>query len=210
MSILAALSVLLLMFSVVFPSRNGPQNKTKSVTMNNCTLQEVQQLGSKVLEKIFKNYDQNLVPKAAGVDVEVDVIIQTVSEISEVSYSFKADVLFSQIWHDPALRFDHITNCLTNLTLNYKMIEKLWAPNVCVINSKKTEVHHSPTPNVFLLIFPNGTVWTNHRVVIQAPCEMDFTTFPMDETRCTLLFESYSFNIGKVQHSWKKVKNYVD
>jgi len=88
---------------------------------------------------------------------------------------------------------------------------------VCFVNSKKTEVlylpiatavytltltlfkvHYSPTPNIFLLIFPNGTVWTNYRVAIQAPCKMDFTAFPMDRAVCELQFESYSFNVGKV------------
>lgn len=166
---------------------------------SNCTLEEIQKLGSEVLTNILRNYDQNLVPNPLGVDVEIELIMQVVSEISEISYSFKSDLLYSQIWHDPALRFDHITNCLTNLTLSHKMMDRLWVPNVCFINSKKTEIHSSPTPNVFLLIFPNGTVWTNYRVAIQAPCDMEFTAFPMDEAKCELLFESYSFNVGKVR-----------
>uniref|UniRef100_A0A915J2T7 Neurotransmitter-gated ion-channel ligand-binding domain-containing protein n=1 Tax=Romanomermis culicivorax TaxID=13658 RepID=A0A915J2T7_ROMCU len=165
---------------------------------NDCSLEKLQKLGGEVLTKILDKYDQNIMPNAKGVDVEIELIMQTVTEISEISYSFKSDLLFSQIWHDPALRFDYITRCFTNLTLSHKMIDKLWVPNVCFINSKKTEVHYSPTPNIFLLIFPNGTVWTNYRVAIQAPCIMDFTAFPMDRALCELMFESYSFNVGKV------------
>lgn len=33
---------------------------------------------------------------------------------------------------------------------------------------------------------------------VEAPCELDMTSFPMDSQRCTLLFESYSFNTAKV------------
>lgn len=47
---------------------------------------------------------------------------------------------FSQIWYDPRLRYDHISHCVQNLTLDYTMVEKIWTPNVCFVNSKKTEV----------------------------------------------------------------------
>lgn len=172
--------------------------RTPKPPITDCTPAQTQMLGTKVLQEILKHYDNNLVPSPHGVDVEVELIIQSISEISEISYSFKSDLLFSQIWHDPGLRFDHITTCLINLTLSHRMIEKLWLPNVCFVNSKKTEIHASPTPNIFLLIFPNGTVWTNYRVVVQAPCKMNFTVFPMDVVHCELIFESYSFNAGKV------------
>lgn len=167
-------------------------------SLTDCSLTHIQYMSTRVLKEILKNYDNNLVPSPDGVDVEVELIIQSISEISEISYSFKADLLFSQIYHDPGLRFDHLTKCLLNLTLSHRMIERIWLPNVCFINSKKTEIHASPSPNVFLLIFPNGTVWINYRVVIQAPCKMNFTVFPMDVAHCFLVFESYSYNVGKV------------
>lgn len=53
---------------------------------------------------------------------------------------------------------------MQNLTLSHRMVEKLWLPNVCIINSKGSLIHHSPTPNVFLAILPNGTVWINYRL----------------------------------------------
>jgi hypothetical protein len=33
---------------------------------------------------------------------------------------------------------------------------------------------------------------------------MDFTVFPMDKATCTLTFESYSFNVGKVRLWWRR------
>lgn len=55
-------------------------------------------------------------------------------------------------------------DCVQNLTLSYRMVEKLWLPNVCIVNSKGSLIHQSPTPNVFLSILPNGTVWINYRL----------------------------------------------
>uniref|UniRef100_A0A915EMT8 Ligand-gated ion channel 50 n=1 Tax=Ditylenchus dipsaci TaxID=166011 RepID=A0A915EMT8_9BILA len=168
--------------------RGNPDN---SCRLNNDTL------AKSVLETIMMNYDKRNVPQVNGVDVKVDLIIQAMSSISENS-----DVLFSQIWRDPGLAFDNITRCLPNLTLSHRTIDDIWLPNVCFQNSKSTSIHASPTPNIFLLIFPNGSVWANYRVKVESPCELDMTTFPMDVQRCTMSLESYSFNVGKVRLDW--------
>lgn len=39
---------------------------------------------------------------------------------------------------------------------------------------------------------------------MESPCDMDFTFFPMDRVECTTVFESYSFNVGKVRLHWKR------
>lgn len=100
-------------------------------------------------------------------------MIQSVAQVSEISSTFTLDLLFSQIWHDPRLRFDHLTDCLQNLTLGHAIIDRLWTPNVCFVNSKKTEIHTSPSPNIFLLLYPNGTIWVNYRLQVQGPCDMN-------------------------------------
>uniref|UniRef100_A0A0N4Z4U0 Ligand-gated ion channel 50 n=1 Tax=Parastrongyloides trichosuri TaxID=131310 RepID=A0A0N4Z4U0_PARTI len=165
-------------------------------TINNDTLAKT------VLEQIMYNYDRKNVPNAKGVDVQVDLIIQAMSSINENTASFTADVLFSQIWEDKGLHFDNITRCLPNLTLSHRTIDDIWLPNVCFQNSKSTYIHNSPTPNIFLLIYPNGTLWVNYRVKVEIPCELEMTSFPTDYQKCEATFESYSFNVGKVRLSW--------
>uniref|UniRef100_A0A7E5A0Y8 Neur_chan_LBD domain-containing protein n=1 Tax=Panagrellus redivivus TaxID=6233 RepID=A0A7E5A0Y8_PANRE len=183
-------------------------NNSDSIKDENggCVLGKADKAATRILTEMLKNYDRNLVPSIQGVDVDVELLIQKVSEINELYSSSKMDILFSQIWHDPGLNFtaEEGANCLTNLSLSFRMVDSLWLPNVCLVNSKASSVHSSPTPNIFLAILPNGTVWMNYRVVVESPCHMDFTTFPMDRIVCSTIFESYSFNVGKVRLHWKR------
>lgn len=91
------------------------------------------------------------------------MMVQSFTEISEFTSSFRADVWFSQIWVDPRLNFLEHHLCLSNLSMSWQTLDKIWTPNVCFANSKDVKVHASPNPNILLLIFPNGTVWVNYR-----------------------------------------------
>lgn len=79
---------------------------------------------------IMRHYDKNSVPSPSGIDVSVDLLIQSIEEISESRESVTADLLFSEIWMDSRLRYNHLTSCVTNLTLGYQMVDRIWLPTV--------------------------------------------------------------------------------
>ncbi|EJW83518.1 dopamine-gated chloride channel [Wuchereria bancrofti] len=190
--------------NIEMPSKLLTLSKThqlKQVTEQHCGTNN-DKLAKLVLEHLMLSYDRKTVPIADGVNVKVDLMVQAISSISEMTASFTADVFFSQIWLDPGLAFENVTKCLANLTLSYRTIDDIWLPNVCFQNSKSTSIHSSPTPNIFLMIYPNGTIWANYRVKVEAPCELDMSSFPMDVQRCTMTFESYSFNVDRVRLDW--------
>ncbi|CAJ0581995.1 unnamed protein product, partial [Mesorhabditis spiculigera] len=162
-------------------------------------------ISQQVLSTMFDDgYHKNTLPsKNKATEVVIEFVIQSIGQISEITSGFTLDILFSQIWHDPRLRFEHMTPCLSNLTLGYQMVDQLWTPNVCFVNSKKTEIHSSPTPNIFLMIYPNGTVWVNYRLQVIGPCQVDLSLFPMDVMVCELVIESYAYNSAKVVLNWR-------
>ncbi|VDM53722.1 unnamed protein product [Angiostrongylus costaricensis] len=164
-----------------------------------CVLGQAEKAATRILTELLSKYDRNLVPKMKGVDVDVELLIQSVSEISEIQSASTMHILFSQIWHDPGLSYEQEegAQCLTNLSLSHRMVDNIWLPNVCIVNSKGSVIHKSPTPNIFLAIFPNGTVFSNQLAFFP-------TFFPMDRVMCTTIFESYSFNVGKVRLHWKR------
>lgn len=50
----------------------------------------------------------------------------------------------NEVWVDPALNFEHLSPCKHNLSMSHQVLEKLWTPNSCFINSKVAEIHNSP------------------------------------------------------------------
>ncbi|CAB3400819.1 unnamed protein product [Caenorhabditis bovis] len=178
------------------------KDKTKSVDEPCIMINET--LRKHLLQDLFDDsYDKNNLPSANATEVIVELTVQSITEISEFSSSFKADVWFSQIWRDPRLDFSDRNYCLKNISLASHKLPTMWSPNVCFANSKKVEIHASPSQNILLLIFPNGTVWLNFRVSLIGPCKLDLTYFPMDRQSCNLIFESYSYNTAEVRIVWR-------
>jgi len=140
-----------------------------------CSLDTISIHSQRIINSLIvdTNYDKHLTPNPEGVTVSIELALQTFYDISETSASFTADVLMSQIWHDRRLRYEHLTGCVENLTLSSAITDKLWQPFVCFVNSKRSDLHQSPSPNTFVLIYPNGTVWVNYRLRIEGPCYVD-------------------------------------
>ncbi len=157
-----------------------------------------------ILHDILKNYDRTSRPRNGTGVTAVELTIQDINSLSEISSSVIIDLWYSQIWSDTRLEF--MTNsCLTNMSLNSYVVDKLWTPNVCFSNSKKVRIHNSPRENTLLLIFRNGTVWLNYRLQLEAPCNLDLRNFPLDIQMCELVLESYpysNFEVGLIWIPW--------
>jgi hypothetical protein len=112
---------------------------------------------SLILATIMGPYNRHKVP-GGGVHVEVEVWVQEITTISDITSDFQLDIYISEMWLDPALAYSDLEPCKYNLSLNSELLKKLWTPNSCFINSKTANIHESPFPNVFLMIYPNGLV----------------------------------------------------
>uniref|UniRef100_A0A8R1EIN6 Neur_chan_LBD domain-containing protein n=2 Tax=Caenorhabditis japonica TaxID=281687 RepID=A0A8R1EIN6_CAEJA len=132
-----------------------------------------------------------------GMTVVVEIWIQAITSIDELTNDFEMDIYITETWLDPALNFQQMSPCKGNLSLNHQVLDRLWTPNSCFINSKVAQIHNSPFRSVFLMLFPNGTVMVNYRVRVKGPCSLDLSNFPLDLQKCSLIYESWvSFALG--------------
>lgn len=151
------------------------------------------------------SYNKHRIPGQGGVHVSVEMWVQEVTSIEEITQDFEVDLYLNEQWSDPGLRFAHLHPCKQNLTLDHTFVEKhIWTPNTAFINSKEAEIHKSPFTNIFLIVFSNGTIWTNYRIKLKGPCNMNLVAFPMDEQQCSLTFESFNYNTEEVRMRWRE------
>uniref|UniRef100_A0A7E4VV24 Ligand-gated ion channel 50 n=1 Tax=Panagrellus redivivus TaxID=6233 RepID=A0A7E4VV24_PANRE len=158
-----------------------------------------------IVQWIMSNYTKLLPDAEDDVHVNIEMHVQDIGSLNEITSDFEIDIQFSQLWHDPQLSFMNHSQCIGNITMEPKFLHSIWTPNVCLVNSKRAVVHSSPTDNVMFILYDNGTVWINHRLSVKAPCELDeggFRLFPFDTRRCTLNLESYSHNSEEVTLHW--------
>ncbi|VDD93183.1 unnamed protein product [Enterobius vermicularis] len=154
-----------------------------------------------IVASVLKNYTKMLPDQEDAVNVHIEMHLQDVSSLNEITADFDIDILFTQLWRDAALSFENYKACKKNITMETKHLKDIWTPNICIMNSKKTAIHTSPTENIMFILYENGTVWTNHRMSVKAPCDLDLRTFPFD-VQTTLVLESYSHSSDEVQLKW--------
>uniref|UniRef100_A0A0N5B7C7 Neur_chan_LBD domain-containing protein n=1 Tax=Strongyloides papillosus TaxID=174720 RepID=A0A0N5B7C7_STREA len=156
-----------------------------------------------ILGWLLKDYNYLQIPGNGHVKVEVEIWIQEVSKIIEITSEFEVDLYVTEMWNDPSLVFSHLSPCKSNMSVDGpKVIEQIWKPQGCFINSKDAKIHSSPVKNIFLQIYDNGNVWYNYRIKLIGPCSNMLKSFPIDTQKCSLFYESFNHNLAEVEMTW--------
>uniref|UniRef100_A0A7E4VSQ8 Neur_chan_LBD domain-containing protein n=1 Tax=Panagrellus redivivus TaxID=6233 RepID=A0A7E4VSQ8_PANRE len=156
-----------------------------------------------ILFETSMHYNRHQLP-SSPVLVRIELWIQEVTSVSEMTQDFEIDLYVNEYWEDPMLAYDYMRPCKGNLSFDYNLQDTIWIPNTCFINSKSAQIHSSPFRNVFLMVFPNGTLWSCLRIKSTGPCTLDLHAFPMDEVICHLTLSSYNYNRREVRTIWNQ------
>ncbi|CAI5448753.1 unnamed protein product [Caenorhabditis angaria] len=207
-TLLSTLPVLIITSELDYAELSGSFHNLESITSNaimsshrNCTRD------TDIIDQLLNGtgYNKFRIPQDEGMAVVVEIWIQAITAIDELTNDFDMDIYITETWLDPALNFQNMSPCKGNLSLNHQVLDRLWTPNSCFINSKVAQIHNSPFRSVFLMLFPNGTVMVNYRVRVKGPCQLDLSNFPLDLQRCSLIYESFNYNHQEVEMKWSEI-----
>ncbi|XP_057575297.1 gamma-aminobutyric acid receptor subunit theta [Hippopotamus amphibius kiboko] len=156
----------------------------------------------KILDRVLSKYDVRLRPNFGGapVPVGVSIYVSSIEQISEMTMDYTITMFFHQTWKDPRLAY-YETNL--NLTLDYRMLEKLWVPDCYFLNSKDAFVHDVTVENRMFHLQPDGTVRYGIRLTTTAACSMNLQKFPLDKQTCKLEVESYGYTVEDILLYWE-------
>ncbi|XP_045373706.1 gamma-aminobutyric acid receptor subunit theta [Camelus bactrianus] len=171
----------------------------------NCANEAVVQ---KILDRVLSKYDVRLRPNFGGapVPVGVSIYVSSIEQISEMTMDYTVTMFFHQTWKDPRLAY-YETNL--NLTLDYRMFEKLWVPDCYFLNSKDAFVHDATVENRVFQLHPDGTVRYGMRLTTTAACSMNLQKFPLDKQTCKLEVESYGYTVEDIVLYWEGNENAI-
>uniref|UniRef100_A0A1I7UR67 Neur_chan_LBD domain-containing protein n=1 Tax=Caenorhabditis tropicalis TaxID=1561998 RepID=A0A1I7UR67_9PELO len=114
-----------------------------------------------IIAQILDGYNKLDLPGGGHVEVSIEIWVQEVSKIIEITSEFELDIYVTERWTDPSLAYAHLNPCKSN-----------------------------------------GSIWHNYRIKLTGPCSSTLRTFPIDQQRCMLFYESFTHNSDQVKMDW--------
>ncbi|KAF3425459.1 hypothetical protein E2986_06603, partial [Frieseomelitta varia] len=109
---------------------------------------------------------------------------------------YSVQLTFREQWLDERLRFSDYGGRLKYLTLTDA--SRVWMPDLFFSNEKEGHFHNIIMPNVYIRIFPNGSVLYSIRISLTLSCPMNLKLYPLDRQVCSLRMASCEYtNISK-------------
>uniref|UniRef100_A0A1I8I8J8 Neur_chan_LBD domain-containing protein n=1 Tax=Macrostomum lignano TaxID=282301 RepID=A0A1I8I8J8_9PLAT len=98
------------------------------------------------------------------------------------------------------------------LTIDPRLIDEIWLPDIIFVNEKQAKYHDITIPNKLLRVKPNGDVYYSTRISLRLGCHMALYRFPLDTQVCEINMESYfpvfidRFTKQELILQWRKSK----
>ncbi|CAO4380267.1 unnamed protein product [Caenorhabditis nigoni] len=133
-------------------------------------------------------------------DVHVAVYIESMSSFKAQSMDFEVDMYLAMGWFDRRLAH----NCTHPILVTSKLIaERMWYPDLYFVNSKYAYLQEVTTPNLMVIVYPDGLIFKTMRLDVTLSCMMDLKLFPLDYQECPLTIQSFAYIEQIVNLTWR-------
>jgi len=145
-----------------------------------------------------QRYEKRIKPPLLPLQVNVSVVLLSLSSPDESSLHYEIEFLMHQRWEDPRLAYsDEKGRPYLNALAHHAAI---WKPDVYII---KHGSYKAINPSeVALRIHSNGTVFYTMRRHLVLNCEGDLHIFPFDSPLCQFSIESVSSPRNQMAFYW--------
>ncbi|XP_016840284.1 glutamate-gated chloride channel isoform X6 [Nasonia vitripennis] len=194
-----ALPLIALLALLLHPARCGQQNSKMNF----------REKEKQVLDNILGpgSYDARIRPSGEnGTDgpaiVRVNLFVRSIATISDIKMEYSVQLTFREQWVDERLRFNDFGGKLKYLTLTDA--SRVWMPDLFFANEKEGHFHNIIMPNVYIRIFPDGSVLYSIRISLTLSCPMNLKLYPLDRQICSLRMASYGWTTADLVFLWKE------
>ncbi|KAK3098967.1 hypothetical protein FSP39_024773, partial [Pinctada imbricata] len=116
---------------------------------------------------------------------------------------FTMSFFLRQRWKDPRLKYTFESSS-PYLFLDSDSIQKVWRPDLYILNEKSAKNHEITVPNMAMYIYRDGSIFFSHRVTGEFSCFLNLRKYPLDRQKCHIMFESYGHPARKLVFRWHK------
>ncbi|XP_076679967.1 glycine receptor alpha 1 isoform X5 [Andrena cerasifolii] len=134
--------------------------------------------------------------------VRVNLFVRSIATISDIKMEYSVQLTFREQWLDERLKFDDFGGRLKYLTLTDA--SRVWMPDLFFSNEKEGHFHNIIMPNVYIRIFPKGSVLYSIRISLTLSCPMNLKLYPLDRQTCSLRMASYGWTTDDLVFLWKE------
>ncbi|GMR59987.1 hypothetical protein PMAYCL1PPCAC_30182, partial [Pristionchus mayeri] len=139
--------------------------------------------------------------KGRETKIHVALYIESMSSFKAQTMDFEVDTYLAMGWFDRRLAH----NCSYPILVTSKVIsDRIWQPDLYFVNSKFAYLQEVTTPNMMVIVYPDGLVFKSMRIDVTLSCSMELKRFPMDTQRCPVTVQSYAYVEELVNLTWFK------
>ncbi|XP_018329746.1 glycine receptor subunit alpha-2-like [Agrilus planipennis] len=148
-------------------------------------------------------YDSLTIP---SMNEPLEVAVQLdISHIEvEESYRFKLHLMITFSYMDNRLDYHNLSPKRGPIVGGDILSGRIWTPHIYVPNERSSSLMGFGGKDVYMSINPMGKVVFTERMSVSIYCWMDLKKFPFDEQKCSIYFQTWTYNISKLKLKWEK------
>ncbi|VDK18577.1 unnamed protein product, partial [Anisakis simplex] len=116
------------------PDRQRQHEESDETEPSTCTSDK------EIIERLLDKYKSYKTPSEIGVIVWIEVWVQEVNSVNEITSDFDMDIYVTELWLDKALRYEDMNPCKYNLSLNSEEVDMRWTNTTAPLSLMKEEI----------------------------------------------------------------------